>query len=193
MMIFNYIAVYALIIFFFIIERVLRKGNDAKSFERSGYDKRSTDFLSLAFSTSVLILMITPLLNHYQIGVFKANLWFNIFGLLIMLLGISIRITAAITLGRFYTRTLRKTDNHIIISNGIYKHIRHPGYLGTILLYIGAGISVYNIISLLIIIVFVLTGYIYRIKIEEEMLVDIFGDKYKVYANKTKRLLPFIY
>ncbi len=192
-MIFIYIVVYILVIFFFIIEKLLRKGNDAKTLEKSKYDKRSTEYLFYLFITFILILTITPILNNYNIGFAKFNLSFNIFGLIIMLLGITIRIISAMILGRFYTRTLRKTDNHEIISKGLYKYIRHPGYLGTILLYIGASISMGNIISLLIIVVFVLIVYIYRINVEEEMLIDTFGDNYKAYIKRTKRLLPFIY
>lgn len=192
-MVFIYIAVYALISFFFVIENVLRKGKDAKTFEKSKYDNRSTVLLGFTFVTSVLLLMITPLLNHYRFGNIKTNLFLNGFSLLIMLSGITIRITAAITLGRFYTRTLRKTDNHVIVSNGLYKYIRHPGYLGTMLVFWGAGLAVGNVISLSIITILILIAYLYRIKVEEKMLNDIFGDQYQIYAKRTKRLLPFIY
>jgi protein-S-isoprenylcysteine O-methyltransferase Ste14 len=192
-MIYIYIAVDALIIFFFIIERILRKGNDAKTFEKSKYDKRSTNLLGFSFVISTMLIIYAPLLNHYKIGTLKLNLSYNMFGIFIMLLGISIRIIAAITLGRFYTRTLRKTDNHELISTGIYKYVRHPGYLGTILLNIGAGISVGNIFSLLIVIIPTFSSYIYRIKVEEKMLIEIFGDKYRAYTKWTKKLIPFIY
>ena len=192
-MILFYIAVYAIIVFFFVVERVLRKGDDAKTMEKSKYDKRSTDFLGFSFVTTILVLLITPILNHFNIGMIKINIIFNIFGLLIMTSGVVIRIIAAVTLGRFYTRTLRQTDHHEIISNGIYKRIRHPGYLGTILLYIGAGISVGNLFSILFITVLVLIAYNYRMTIEEKMLIDIFGDKYSIYRKKTKRIIPFIY
>jgi len=188
-----YVTVYVLILFFLIIERLLRKGDDAKTLHKSKYDKRSTSFLAFAIVTSILLLLVIPIFNHFNVGVLKINTIFNILGLLIMTLGVIIRIVAATTLGKFYTRTLRKTDNHIIISKGIYKRIRHPGYLGTILLFIGASISVDNLISLLFITALVLIVYIYRITIEEKMLIDIFGERYRIYIRTTKRLIPFIY
>jgi len=36
-------------------------------------------------------------------------------------------------------------------------------------------------------------GLIYRIRVEEQMLIDQFGDEYRTYMRKTKRLIPFIY
>jgi len=33
---------------------------------------------------------------------------------------------------------------------------------------------------------------IYRIKIEEKMLIEKFGDEYREYMKKTKRLIPFV-
>ena len=90
-------------------------------------------------------------------------------------------------------RTLRETDNHEIVSQGLYKYIRHPGYLGNIMLFLGAGIAIGNAITFLLLLLLILTAYIYRIKVEEDMLIDIFGDEYKYYMKTTKKLLPFIY
>lgn len=192
-MIIIYLLVYAFIIFFFFIERRLRKDNDAKTLEKSKYDKRTTNVIGLSFLVAILLLIITPLFNYYKIGIVNSGLRFNFVGLVIILTGLIIRITAAITLGRFYTRTLKITENHVVVSNGIYKYIRHPGYLGTILFFIGAGIFMGNTISIIIISACILPAYIYRIKIEEEMLIEAFGDRYKIYAKKTKKLIPFIW
>jgi len=35
--------------------------------------------------------------------------------------------------------------------------------------------------------------FLYRIKIEEKMLIKRFGEEYKEYIKKTKKLLPLIY
>src|SRR5258708_1479204 len=59
-----------------------------------------------------------------------------------MIIGLTLRVWAAQVLGRFYTRTLRTTDKQRIVQSGPYHLIRHPGYLGTILIWIGAGLAV---------------------------------------------------
>ena len=192
-MIFIYISVYLIIISFYVIERLLRKNNAAKTLEKTKYDKGSTYFIGYSLSLSNLILLIVPILNNYGIGRIKSNIMFNIFGLFVMLVGISIRIISAKTLGMFYTRTLRKSENQRIIKEGIYKFIRHPGYLGDLLIFLGSCIAVSNIISTILITVLMLSSYIYRIMVEEKMLIDVFGESYKNYTKETKRLIPFIF
>jgi len=181
---------YFLILVFFIMERFIRVGTDARSLSKTKFDRNSTNVVALALIVSTVILIITPFLNNL-FG--RINIkYFGFLGIILMILGLIIRIIAAKTLGKFYMRTLRKTDNHKIVKNGIYKFIRHPGYLGLFLLFIGAGIAVENFISLILIFVIMTVAYSYRIKVEEEMLIKIFGNKYKKYMKETKRIIPFI-
>ncbi len=190
---FIYLLTYIIIISFFIIERFIRKGKDAKTLNKSSYDKYSTLILAFSITFSFIILIITPILNYYNIFYINLNYRFIIFGYLLILIGLIIRILAAKTLGKFYMRTLRKTDNHEIISKGIYNFIRHPGYLEIILLYLGASITIDNYISFIVINILIFSTYLYRMNVEEKMQIDIFGEKYKAYIKKTKRLIPFIY
>lgn len=79
------------------------------------------------------------------------------------------------------------------MERGPYRVIRHPGYLATSIVDIGAGLALNNSIVLL---VATLTGWIaktYRIHAEEDMLEAAFGDQYRAYRVKTWRVIPFIY
>ena len=99
-MIIIYFITFALILAFFLIEGFLRKGDDAKTLKRTKYDKGSTTWLGFAFILSYLIIIVTPIFNHYnKIGEIGNVLIINILGLLIMISGIAIRITAVFTLG----------------------------------------------------------------------------------------------
>ena len=108
-------------------------------------------------------------------------------------MGFIIRLIALLYLGKFYTRTVRIIDNHKVISSGIYRYLRHPGYMGVILTFTGAAIAILNLYSMIYIIIIMPVSYIYRINVEEQMLVDHFGEEYKKYISKSWRLLPFIY
>jgi protein-S-isoprenylcysteine O-methyltransferase Ste14 len=83
-------------------------------------------------------------------------------------------------------------DQHII-EQAPYNVIRHPGYLGTFLMEIGAGLAISNWIILIVIAVIGVLSRVYRIQVEEEMLKTIFDGQYTVYSRKTWRLIPFIY
>lgn len=61
-----------------------------------------------------------------------------------MLGGLVLQYWAAKTLGKFYTKTLQTLEQQQIIQQALYNIIRHPGYLGTFLMKIRAGLAIAN-------------------------------------------------
>jgi len=116
----------------------------------------------------------------------------NVVGLVLFLIGIVIRSAGKRTLGKYYSSRLRTLPNHRLIKHGIYKHVRHPFYLGVIIHSIGIPMvfsSLYGFLLMLGLIPLIL----YRIKIEEKMLIEKFGDEYREYVKETKKLIPLVY
>ncbi len=114
-------------------------------------------------------------------------------GLVIMLLGLALRVWSMRALGAYYSRTLRVTDAQVIVTQGPYRVVRHPGYLGTILLWVGSGLALANWIATVGVALLMLGVYGYRIRSEEGMLLTTFGEHYREYCRHTWRLLPFLY
>ena len=185
------VLAYLLISCFLVLERTLRQGRQASSTESGESDRGSTRLLGAAFAFAVLTLLIAPALNALHIG--RLSLHLGWIGVSIMLAGLVLRSWANQTLGRFYTRTLRTAEDQSIIRSGPYKLIRHPGYSGMLLLWMGAGLAVSNWIAPLVIAPVMLASYSYRIQSEESMLLTAFGKDYQAYMAKTWRLLPLIY
>ena len=104
-----------------------------------------------------------------------------------------VRFIAIRTLGRFFTVNLALHNNHNLIKTGLYKYIRHPAYTGSLLSFTGLGLSLNNWSSLVIIFIPVLVSFIYRINIEEKMLLQLFGEDYNLYKKYTKKLIPLLY
>ena len=107
--------------------------------------------------------------------------------------GITLRMWAVQTLGRFYTRTLRISESQRVVQEGPYKNVRHPGYLGVILLWVGAGLATVNWIVAALVTLTVIAAYRYRINAEERMPVASFGEQDEAYMKHTWRLLPFVW
>ena len=114
-------------------------------------------------------------------------------GAIVILVGLIIRITAIMTLQQHFTYTVTKIENHELIESGLYKSIRHPGYLGQIIVFIGTLVSLSNWLSVLSMIIPILFGFIYRIRVEEKFMIEQMGEKYIDYQKRTKRLIPTIY
>ena len=117
----------------------------------------------------------------------------KIVGLVLMIIGFAIAFTALFTLKKFYASTLVTRVDHRLITHGIYRFVRHPVYLGVLLICVVA-LPVYSssargflILSLLIPIV------LGRIRMEEKLLTEHFGDAYREYKASTRKLIPFVY
>jgi len=183
---------YGLIGCFFVAERLLRQGESAKSLQEGQADRGSTRAIGAAFGLVMLAMLVAPLLNRQSIGRYHGEkaAWS---GIAAMLTGLVLRIWASRVLGAFYTRTLRTAAGQHLIADGPYRLVRHPGYLGNLLLWFGAGVATSNWIVSSAIAFFMVRAYRYRIRAEEAMLADAFPREYQGYASRTWRLIPFIY
>jgi protein-S-isoprenylcysteine O-methyltransferase Ste14 len=191
---FTTICAYLFIGFFFVcIEGRLRHGQQAKSWQLSQCDKGSQAIIGIGLGITSIMVLIAPVLNHLQIGHIHPDLLIGVLGLIIMIGGLGLRYWAAKTLGEFYTRTLLIKAQHRLVEQGPYRMIRHPGYLGVILLFIGAGIATNDWIPMVVIPIVLFAAYIYRIWAEEKMLQTALGEPYTNYMRRSWRLIPYIY
>ncbi len=113
-------------------------------------------------------------------------------GLALMIIGFTIILVAHVTLWRFYSSTLVIKEDHRLITHGIYRLTLHPIYLGNIMFFIGVPLFVSSLYGLLTLSALI-PVFLNRIRIEERLLTDEFGDAYRAYMGTTKRLIPFIY
>jgi len=144
------------------------------------------------------ILITIGYILSFSIGattIGRINHWdtFFVIGFVLIAIGLVIRIQSILTLKQHFTYSVAKIENHELIETGLYKWIRHPGYLGQLIIFIGVPTSFSNWLSVILMIIPVLLGYIYRIKVEERFMTEQIGQKYIDYKNRTKRLIPMIY
>lgn len=114
-------------------------------------------------------------------------------GLILIVAGMIYRFIAIYTLGRYFTVDVAIRSDHKIVRKGMYKYMRHPSYLGSLLSFLGNGFALNSWFGLVIGFVPVLLTFLYRMKVEEELLVTNFGQEYKDYKKETWRLIPFVY
>ena len=163
--------------------------------------KRKQNIVKSGDKASIWILTILIAVGYllsFSIGATKTGRiyhWDTFFaiGALLAIVGLIIRINAIVTLKQHFTYTVTAIEHHELIETGIYKYIRHPGYLGQIIIFIGISTSMSNWLSILLMLIPVLFGYIYRIRTEERFMAEQLGQKYIDYQKRTKRLIPLIY
>ncbi|MDI7924659.1 protein-S-isoprenylcysteine O-methyltransferase [Ferirhizobium litorale] len=96
-------------------------------------------------------------------------------------------------LGKNWSITLEIRDNHKLICNGPYAHVRHPMYTSFMLMALGQAFLLSNwVVGLAGLIGFAVLFFL-RVDKEERMMLDVFGQEYRAYMDRTKRIIPYIY
>ena len=116
----------------------------------------------------------------------------NFVGLGLFLIGFSIRRVAKRTLGKYYSYDLRTLSDHKLIKHGIYSYVRHPISLAAIIYSLGIPL-VFSSLCGFLLMLGLIPLFLYRIGIEESMLLEKFGEEYRDYMKKTKKIIPFVY
>lgn len=106
--------------------------------------------------------------------------------------GLALRLWAVLTLRERYTRMLLTHDQHAVERRGPYRWVRHPGYLGSLLCLNGIAMASGNLPVLLASLAATLAAYAYRIRVEDAMLLEAFGETYAAYRRDVGALIPFL-
>ena len=115
----------------------------------------------------------------------------GITGLSLCIAGAVIAIWSRMLLGRNWSVSVQQKEDHELIQHGPYRLVRHPIYSGLLLLFIGHGIIVGDYRAILAVLI-VFVSFWFKLKKEEQVLTQAFGEKYLEYINKTKAIIPFI-
>jgi protein-S-isoprenylcysteine O-methyltransferase Ste14 len=96
-------------------------------------------------------------------------------------------------LGRAWSVTLELRDQHALITQGAYNWVRHPMYGAFWLWAVAQALLLPNWIAGFSGLVGFGTLFFCRVGAEEKMMLAAFGDTYRDYMARTRRVLPWIY
>jgi protein-S-isoprenylcysteine O-methyltransferase Ste14 len=119
--------------------------------------------------------------------------WVRVTALTLLALGLAIRWTAIITLGRSFSANVAIHATQTVHKTGLFRFVRHPSYSGLILIFAAVGLHTRNWLGLAIIFIPTSVALFYRIHVEESALRRAFGHEYDDYSKSTKCLIPGIY
>jgi len=169
-----------------IMNRLVRSGKD----DKKGADNNTELYIWICIIICVTLGVLVSL--KYPVPIF-INVKLMLIGIIIIIIGIILRFLAVRQLGRFFTVNVTIRKDHKLIQNGFYKYIRHPSYTGSLLSFLGFGISLNNWLSLGLVFIPTLFFFILRMNVEEKVLAEQFGKQYSDYLKRTKRLIPLLY
>jgi len=173
----------------FAVMELFRQGATAKKVTPTATDRGTSALIVTAYALAV-VAITSHWLPSVALPAAEVAAWV---GVGVGVLGFVIRVWSMRALGKFYTRTLVTTTDQQVVSTGPYRLVRHPGYLGSILVWMGAAGTSGNTVSLVAVTLLLAVAYTYRIRTEERMLLDTLGEPYAEYRRQSWRLLPFVF
>ncbi|WCJ36076.1 Protein-S-isoprenylcysteine O-methyltransferase A [Euphorbia peplus] len=162
------------------------------------HGKTNVTLKSLLVSKNYLVAMIFSVLEYlvefFLFPGLKEYWWVSNTGLALVVIGEFIRKLAIITAGQSFTHLIKvhHEEHHKLITNGIYRFIRHPGYCGFFIWSVGTQIMMCNPLSTIAFALVVWRFFADRIPYEEYFLRQFFGAQYDEYARRTPTGVPFV-
>jgi len=189
-----------IVLLLYAVQSEVRFGKRARTMRAGLADRWSTAAVSISAAIPVLGFALAMKASSPTVGTLLPR-WFRNaalpglpmiawLGVLLGTFGLALRLWAVLTLRERYTRTLLIQREHSIERGGPYRWVRHPGYLGSLLVLNGIALASGNWATLLASFVVTLAAYSYRIAVEDEMLLAALGKSYAKYRREIGALLP---
>ena len=190
----------SILLLLYVVQSEIRFGSRARGVHAGKWDRNSTSLVSVSAAISALGFVLAIKATspnfaswlpewfiHAIIPGLPAVAWFGVaFGFC----GWALRLWAVLTLRHRYTSTLLIQTDHTIERSGPYRWVRHPGYLGSLLCLNGIALASGNWVTFVASLAATLIAYSYRIRVEDAMLIETFGESYAEYRRQVGALLP---
>ncbi len=126
-------------------------------------------------------------------NMFGGAYWPKLTSVILVVVGLGIRWSAIVSLGRSFSSNIAIQEEQKLTTTGLFHFVRHPSYLGLLLVFLAAALYSDNWIGFAVALVPSTAALLYRIHVEEAALIAAFGDEYAAYSRCTKRLIPGLY
>jgi protein-S-isoprenylcysteine O-methyltransferase Ste14 len=160
----------------------------AEAVEREG---RWSILLRIVLALVSVAAIILYAINPAWLGTFAIPLppWSQWFGVGLGAAGLILLVWVHHTLGRHWSTNLQLKQEHTLVTSGAYRWARHPMYTALFGLFAGLVFVAASWLVVLLVAVAIFVLYA-RIGKEEAMMIEQFGDEYRIYMQRTGRFLP---
>ena len=150
--------------------------------------------LEIVLMTLVRIAFLLPLIwvatSFLAFADYRLRPVLFIVGALCLVLGLRLLARSHADLGMNWSATLEVRENHQLISQGLYRQVRHPMYLALLTYGLGQALVLPNWLAGPSYGVAIALLFALRLGPAERMMLEEFGTDYKAYIARTKRLVP---
>jgi protein-S-isoprenylcysteine O-methyltransferase Ste14 len=124
--------------------------------------------------------------------VFTVTIPIALAGLGIAACGAGFSIWARLTLGENWSATATIKRDHALIMRGPYRAVRHPIYTGILVALLGSALQQGLVRSFLAVLICAV-GLWLKVAVEEQFMVQRFGEQYLRYRRDVSALVPYLF
>jgi protein-S-isoprenylcysteine O-methyltransferase Ste14 len=158
---------------------------------KNGLPQRKSD-VSLTQFFTLAIVLLAPFSDQRAMGVLDVGDVFRFSGLMLAVPGFLLMLIAEKHLGKQFSVEVTIQEDHELIRSGPYKIIRHPRYLGIVMLFLGISLTFRSYLAILVVIA-LLFVLIWRVSAEESLMRQEFGAEWDEYCAHSWRIIPFVF
>jgi protein-S-isoprenylcysteine O-methyltransferase len=160
---------------------------------RASYEEKGDLSFWLILPGMIVSFFISPVEFLYMPVLIPRTLVYQIAGLALVGISSALFIWARRSTRGNYSGHLMTTASQKLVRSGPYRFVRHPAYASYLLMSLGVALGYSSLIGIGSVLILLLPAMIYRIQVEEKLLVEQFGQCYLDYAVHTARLIPGIW
>jgi len=181
-----WLAMLAQIIIRAPIDRQRRK--EKKSERR--FSTQEKVLLNLLLLGTFLLPLVYSATDWLDFANYTLPSWAGWAGVVVIVIALFIFWRAHVDLGLNWSPTLEIREDHTLITRGIFGLIRHPMYASQWVWVIAQPLLLQNWIAGFSSLLAFIPFYILRVRAEEHMMIETFGEQYRDYMNKTGSVFP---
>lgn len=138
----------------------------------------------------VAAFYLPPFEYLFTLAILPNTVWIQVAGLLVIFIGAFLFIWARRVLGHFYSGHVSVIEGQPLVQHGPYRIIRHPAYMGYLLISLGISLGFSSLSGFASILFIMLPSVMYRLRVEDRLLAEHFGETWKEYCKRVPALIP---
>ncbi len=159
--------------------------------------ERPVTFLQAVPPNVAALVLVLTIISISNLGTLTAEYESKFFtvrivGLIMFVVFSWLQVVAYKSLKNSYAQEVVIMKDHKLITNGIYKFIRHPQYLSQLLSDLGVGLALLSYIVVPVVVLIELPLFIMRAVLEDKLLQKYFGEEYSAYKKRSGFIIPFV-
>ena len=177
-----------------VIEIVIRAPLDKKRKLEKMRERQVTNQEKTILGLLTLGGLVAPIIyvatNWLDFADYQLPSWAGWSGVVLTAAALYVFWRAHADLGVNWSPTLELREKHELITRGIYSVIRHPMYASQWLLSLATPLLLQNWIAGWLNLIVFIFFYTFRVRAEEQMMLEQFGDQYRSYMQKVGAVFP---